>query len=318
MKPNDDGSITLSFLLIPEFAMIALVAAIEPLRIANRIVGREIFKWELLSESTEPVAASNLLTINQSSQISTDNLPKNVFVCSSFHPQNYHTQKITRWLKLAFRSGATLGAIDTGCYFLAEAGVLRDRKVTLHWEAIPAFSEDYPSAKISYELFEIDGNLMTCAGGTSSIDMMLFIIQQQLGRDVALQVCEQFIQSKIRPKSQSQRIDLVSRLNIHHPRLLNVISIMETNIDDPLTAEELAAKTHISVRQLQRLFRANFNKTISRYYLELRLERARHLLRETRLSISDVGAACGFNSAPHFATSYKNFFEVSPSEDRDQ
>jgi AraC family carnitine catabolism transcriptional activator len=316
MKQNSDGTYTVSFLLIPEYAMVALLSAIEPLRVANRMAKKQIFKWEILIEGDDPVSASNELSLVQGKKISNDYIPNTVFVCSSFNPEQHINESTVQWLKLVSRQGSCIGAMDTGCYLLAKANLIKDRLVTLHWEAAPAFQEDYPQIEISNEIFEIDQNLLTCAGGTSALDMMLFLIQKKLGRDVALKVCDQFIKKGIRQKSAKQRIDLASRLNLHHPRLLKVIALMEENIEDPLTANELAEQSHISMRQLQRLFKTHFDTSPSCYYLKIRLERAQQLLKESQLSISEIGIACGFNSAPHFTTCYKNQYNLSPSEER--
>lgn len=316
MNQNSDGSYTISFLLLPEYAMVALLSAIEPLRVANRMAEKEVFHWQLLKECDDQVCASNGLSVEPSTHISPSALPKNLFVCSSFNPEKHINNDTVKWVKSVARSGAYIGAMDTGCYLLAESNLIKDQTITLHWEAIPAFQEDYPHARISNELYEFDGHYLTCAGGTAALDMMLAIIQKELGREIALKVCDQFIKKGIREKSDKQRIELAARLNIHHPRLLKVISLMEEHIEDPLSASDLAELSHLSIRQLQRLFKVYFDKSPTVYYLQIRLNRAQQLLRETQLTISEISVACGFNSSAHFATSYKNQFNQSPSDER--
>tara|TARA_R110002094_G_C4897262_1_gene210089 strand:- start:321 stop:1277 length:957 start_codon:yes stop_codon:yes gene_type:complete len=316
LKPDKDGTFTVSFLLLPEYAMVALLSAIEPMRVANRFAGREVFRWQLLSEDGKPVEASNQLALQKPLSIYQVETPRNLFVCSSFHPENYIRDDTVAWLKNLSRKGSLIGAMDTGCYLLATAGLLKNHRITLHWEAVPAFQEDHPELEITNELFEIDRNLMTCAGGTSAIDMMLYIIQAELGHELAIRVCEQFIKSGIRQKSDKQRIDLAARLKIHHPRLLRVLAKMEAHLDSPLSPGELAAQAHLSVRQLERLFRSLLDNSPSGYYMKLRLERARQLLKESHLSIAEIGIACGFSSSPHFTRSYRKQFGCSPSEDR--
>ncbi|WP_271271601.1 GlxA family transcriptional regulator [Aliamphritea hakodatensis] len=316
LKPDHDGIFTISFLLLPEYAMVGLLSAIEPLRVANRFAGREIFRWQLLSDDGESVNACNQLAIQQTQSIQDVETPKNLFVCASFNPEKYINETTLSWLKKLYRKGSVLGAMDTGCYVLAAANLLRNQRFTLHWEAVPAFQEDNPGVEISNELFEIDKNLITCAGGTAAIDMMLHIIQAEFGHDLAINVCEQFIQSGIRQKSAKQRIGLAARLKIHHPRLLKVLAKMEANIENPLSPSELAEHAHLSVRQLERLFRSHLDKSPTGYYMQIRLERAQQLLRESHLSVAEIGIACGFSSAPHFTRSYRNQFQLSPSEDR--
>lgn len=316
MKENKDGTYTVSFLLLPEYTMVALFSAIETLRVANRMAEKRVFEWELLNEDGEPVEACNQLSLLQGKKISSEEIPNNIIVCSSYNPETHIRPETIQWIQKASRAGAFLGSVDTGCYLLAESGLLKGKTVSLHWEAAPAFSEDFPNINVSNEIFELSDNLMTCAGGTAALDMMIHVVQKLLGQEIALKVCDQFIKNGIRQKSDKQRLDLASRLNIHHPRLLNVISLMEANIEEPLSPSDLAEHAHISVRQLQRLFKTYFDTSPSCYYLNLRLERAQNLLRESRLSIAEIGVACGFNSGPHFTTSYKNHFNLSPSEER--
>ncbi len=316
LKPDKDGVFTVSFLLIPEYAMVALLSAIEPMRVANRFAGREVFRWQLLSEDGEPVIASNGMALQSSLSVAESGTPENLFVCSSFHPENYIRTETVGWLRNLQRRGAVMGAMDTGCYLLAAAGLLRNRCLTMHWEAVPAFLENHPELEITNELFEIDRNLITCAGGTAAIDMMLHIIQAEFGRDLAIAVCEQFIKNGIRQKSDKQRIDLAARLKVHHPRLLRVLTLMEENLELPLTPSQLAAHAHLSVRQLERLFRSHLDSTPSAYYLGLRLERARQLLKESHLSVSEVAIASGFSSGAHFTRAYSKAYQVNPSKDR--
>ena len=316
LRPDKDGVFTLSFLLIPEYAMVSLLSATETMRVANRFAGREVFRWELLSENGQPVYASNEMALQPHIPMLEADLPRNLIINSSFNPEQHIQPDTVSWVRKVARSGAVLGAIDTGCYLLSAANQLKNHRITLHWEASPAFTEENPDIEITNELFEIDRNLITCAGGTAAMDLMLHIIQSELGHELALSICEQFIKHGTRQKSDKQRINLAARLKVHHPRLLKVLALMEENIDSPLSTTELAGYAHISVRQLERLFRSHLDSSPSSYYIRLRLERARQLLRETHLSVSEIGIACGFSSGPHFTRSYQSHFSVNPSEDR--
>lgn len=316
LKPDKDGVFTLSFLLIPEYAMVSLLSATETMRVANRFAGREVFRWELLSEDGQPVYASNAMALQPQTAMQDAELPRNLFINSSFHPEQHIRPETVSWIRKAARNGAVMGAIDTGCYLLSAANLLKKQRITLHWEASPAFTEENPDIEISNELFEIDRNLITCAGGTAAMDLILHIIQSELSHELALSICEQFIKQGTRQKSDKQRINLAARLKVHHPRLLKVLTTMEENIDAPLSTTTLAEHAHISVRQLERLFRQHLDSSPSSYYIKLRLDRARQLLRETHLSVSEIGIACGFSSGPHFTRSYQSHFKINPSEDR--
>ncbi len=317
LKQEQDGTFVVSFLLTPEYSMLALVSGIEPLRVANRMLGRELFRWQLITPSLEKVEASNKLELQQLDLITElVETPKNLFVCSSFNPERYITQPILRWLQALYKKGSLLGAIDTGCYFLAEANLLTKEPITLHWEAVPSFSEKYPSLNLTYELFEIGQNIITCSGGSSTLDLMLYIIQAELGHKLAVQVCEQFIRSGIRSKNDQQRLGISARLKVYDQRLIKAIAIMEQQLEEPMAAVEIASLVHISVRQLERLFRQHLKTSPSEYYLKLRLLKAQQLLQNSDLTVSAISLICGFSSGSHLSRSYFSFFGKNPKDER--
>jgi transcriptional regulator GlxA family with amidase domain len=219
-------------------------------------------------------------------------------------------------LRRLARNGCRLGALSTGSYLLAWAGLLDGFRCTVHWENLDAFREDFPTLDATGELFEIDGARLTCSGGTASMDMILSLIAEAHGRDLAAQVAEQFIHERIRDTHDHQRMSLQGRLGISHPRLLQVIALMEEHLEEPLARAELARRAGLSTRQLERLFRRYLGRTPTRFYLELRLHRARALLTQTAMSILNVALACGFVSASHFSKCYREFFHKMPREER--
>ena len=214
------------------------------------------------------------------------------------------------------RQGAIVGAICTGTYVLAAAGLLNESRCTIHWENIDGLAEEFPHLEITNELFEIFDNRITCSGGTASLDMMLYLISQIHGQTLAAQVSDQFIHDRIRDPSDRQRMELRSRLGVSHPKLLTVVGLMETNLEEPMSQTELARQAALSTRQLERLFRKYLSTTPTRYYLNLRLARARHLLRQTSLSILSVALACGFVSASHFSKCYRETYGRTPRAER--
>ncbi|MEK9752275.1 MAG: GlxA family transcriptional regulator, partial [Rhodospirillaceae bacterium] len=189
-------------------------------------------------------------------------------------------------------------------------------RCTIHWENIPAFVEAFPDVEVSSELFTIDRNRYTCAGGTSAIDLMLNLISTQVGAEVAATVSDELMHHRIRDGSEGQRMDLRSRSGIAHPKLLAVVAAMEENIEVPLSCADLAVKVGLSTRQLERLFRTYLGVPPTRYYLRMRLERARFLLRQTSLPIFDVALATGFISASHFSKCFREQFGAPPSGER--
>lgn len=291
------------------------MSAIEPLRVANRFRG-ELYRWRIVSVDGGPVVASNGISLNADASIDDTADARMVIVVSGFEPLARYTRGIGDWLRRLDRAGATLGGIDTGSFILAEAGLLAGKRTTLHWEALAAFSERYPSIETSQELFEIDARRITCAGGTASIDLMLDIIARDHGAELAAQVSEQFVLGRIRQRSDHQRMKIAARYGIHNRKLIQVIGVMEQHMEEPLSPDALAESIGVTRRQLERLFCAALKDTPTHFYLGLRLTRARELLQQTDMSILAVCVACGFESPSHFSRTYRARFNASPRQDR--
>jgi transcriptional regulator GlxA family with amidase domain len=214
------------------------------------------------------------------------------------------------------RRGADLGALCTASYLLARAGLMEGHCCTIHWENLAGFAEDFPEVEVTSELFEIDRNRFSCSGGTAAIDLMLNLISTQHGHELAASVADQFMHERIRDRHDHQRMSLPARLGVRHPKLLSVIELMEANLEEPLGRLQLAKQADLSTRQLERLFRKYLGRSPARYYLELRLNRARLLLLQTNMSVIDVALACGFVSASHFSKCYRDYFGRTPRKER--
>jgi len=316
-EARTDAREVFGFLLVPEFSMLAFASALEPLRAANRARGRRLYDWYLISEDGGPVRSSSGVDVVCHARL--DATPRlNTAIVASGRPTypDVESRPVSAWLRRQARQGVRLGALSTGTYALARAGLLDGYRVTLHWQHIAAFAEDYPHIDVTDELFEIDRNRITCSGGEAALDMMLALIALDHGRELATQVSENFIHERIRENSDPQRMGLRTRLGISHPKLLGVIAIMEEHLEEPLPRADLAERVGLSARQLERLFRKYLGRTPTRYYLELRLDRARTLLHQTSMSILDVALACGFVSASHFSKCYREFFARTPRQER--
>lgn len=303
------------FLLLPEFSMMGFVSALEPLRVANRFRG-PLYRWHILSADGGPVTASNGMSLHADGAFASVEQAETLFVVSAFNPMDHYTPALGAWLRLLDRAGTTLGAIDTGCFILAEAGLLKSQKLTLHWEAISAFHERFPGRVVTQELFEIDGRRITCAGGTACIDMMLDLMGRRHGHALATAVSEQFVLGRIRNPSDHQRMQIAARYGVHNPKTIQVIGVMEQHIEEPLSADALAAAIGVTRRQLERLFSTHLKDTPSHFYLCLRLDRARQLLQQTDMGILTISVACGFESPSYFSRAYRTRFAVSPKDDR--
>ena len=308
--------IRLGFLLVPRYSMIAFSSAIEPLRMANRLTGEELYQWKTYTVDGEPVEASNGLVIQPDGPISEAQGLNTLFVCSGVEVERACDRTTLSWLKKLAQQKMNFGGLCTGSHILARAGLLDGYRCTIHWENIASMREAFPRVVVSYELFEIDRDRYTSAGGTAPLDMMLNLITQQVGSDTATAISEAFACERIRGRHDRQRIPLQLRLGTSQPKLIETVSIMESNIEEPISLDELARHVGVSRRQLERLFQKHLNCVPTRYYLELRLARARQLLLQTSISIVDVAFACGFVSAPHFSKCYRDYYGIPPREER--
>jgi len=307
---------TISFLLVPEFSMLAFVSAVEPLRVANRMAGRDLYHWSVVSRDGGKVAASNGMTLLADHSIEDKHSSSLVVACAGFVPDRYFDRRIKRWLTVLASRGADLGSIDTGAFFLGWAGLLDGYRATTHWESLDSFHESFPKVEVENALFVVDRNRLTCAGGTASLDMMLHRISLQHGHRLAAAVSEQFIHDRIRSPDDHQRMTPPMRQGINHQGLADALSLMEQHLEEPIDAARLAKSAGLSLRQLERLFQRHFGMTPHRYYLELRLQRARALLQYGSLPVLEIAVACGFASPAHFSRAYRAWAGKAPITER--
>ncbi len=304
------------FLLLPEFSFIGFAALVEPLRIANRFKPGA-YQWRMVSMDGLPVTASNGIALHPQARLSDPSQASVVFAIASFNPLHCYSPEIARQLQQRVLQGMTLGAVDTGCFVLAEAHLLKGESVTLHWEAVPAFQERYPLIAVQGEArFTLSPRLMTSAGAMASVDLMLEVISRDHGRDLALQVSEQLVSGWVRERADHQRLQISARYKVHNAKVVQVIEQMEQHLEAPLSSDELAQPIGVTRRQLERLFQEHLALSPLQLYLRLRLERARHLLRQTSMGVIEVGLACGFGSASAFSRAYRQHYATAPSADR--
>ncbi len=304
------------FLLIPGFSMLSLAAAVEPLRMANAQAAEELYQWDFLSWDNTSVNASNNMVTAPTIDVDQVKMLDVLLVVAGINVATYGDDVFFAWLRQVSRQVDLLGSTSTGALLLAKAKLLRHKTCTIHWEYVDSFREQFPDVWMSGELYEFDGNLFTCSGGSAGLDMMLQIIADQHGYELALLVAEQYMHPHIRPPHQDQRMRLQSRLNINNPRLIKALDIMRQNLEVPLTCQELADASNMSARQMERLFKQYLHQSPGQYYLHLRLEKTQQLLRQSSLSVLQVATACGFSSTSYLARCYQKKYACSPRQER--
>ncbi|SAL83481.1 transcriptional regulator [Caballeronia arvi] len=305
------------FLLLPEYSMMTLASATEPLRMANRLSGEQLYRWHLLSATGSPISSSSGFALETASI--QNKLSKEfdwIFVIAGFGHETHRDPAIHRYLQLAAGKGVGIGAMSTGSFVLARAGLLRGYRCTLHWEALRQFSEEFPGIEVQRELYVRDRSRLTCAGGTAGIDLMLDQISADHGVVFAAEVADVLLHSRIRGADEFQRMAVNLRYHIHDARIVKAVELMEQNLESPISLDEMAALCSLSVRQLERLWRQIFECSPKTFYVNLRLAEARRLLRESTESKASIAMRCGFSSASHLGAAYIKRYGRSPGLER--
>jgi len=304
------------FLLIPGLSMMSLASALEPLRSLNRLRRREAYRWRLASLEGDSVEASNGIALPTFAHAKALAGAHKLFVCGSSSIPEANEKRYLTILRQSARRGIGVGSLSTGTYLLARAGLLNGYRCTIHWENRPAFQEAFPDLDCTNKIYEIDRDRLTCSGGTAAMDMMLHLITDRHGAELAHGVANQFHHERIRDEGEDQRggsLDILSRMP---EKVQQAIGIMQRNIENPLPLPDIARRVGLSARQLERLLLGHTGQSPLRLYMQLRIDRARELLITSNQPVIDVAVRSGFSSTSHFSGWYKRIYGVRPSEMR--
>ncbi|MFY0624250.1 MAG: GlxA family transcriptional regulator [Pelagimonas sp.] len=300
------------FVLIEEFSHLAFSCAVEPLRIANLVSGQELYSWSFASEDGAQAVCSNGSVTLVHHDLS--DIPKcdQIFVLSGIHMKNHVTKPVLALLRRGRAQGIKIGALCSGAWILAEAGMLEGSQAAIHWEYHDSFSERFPEVNLVRNVFVADEKHMTASGGTATADLMLHLIEAAHGYDLSVAVSDQMVYNAVRHATAEQRVSLQSRNGMRNPHMAKAIQMMNDNLETPISPAVIAADIGISPRQLERLFGKFLNTTPKKFYMEMRLERARNLLVQTESSVTEIALACGFENPGHFSRVYRTSFGVTP------
>ena len=305
------------FILLENFSLLAFSSAIEPLRLANRMSKEKKFLWKLVSIDENEVTCSNGTKIkcDIGLDIAThrDDI---IMLCGGTNIKRNISKKLLGWLRKEARKGLSIGGLCTASQILAEAGLLDNKKCTIHWENRDSFLEDFPDHQLTSSIYTVDSNRFTSAGGIASADLILHLIGKEFGSELANSVADQMLHTSIRTENDNQRLSIPTRIGVRHPKLSAVLELMERSLEEPKSPSKLALQVGVSTRQLERLFRRYLNRSPKRYYMELRLQKARNLLLQTDMTVINVALACGFSSPSHFSKCYRNHFSNTPYRER--
>lgn len=318
MRDDPKSALRLLVIVTPNFNLAATVGFLDPFRASNYLDGSILFQWDLASATGGEIIASNGISVRTRALREVRNQPQDiVIVSSSWAPESYNGAPLHGALLRWARAGVTLGAIDTGAFILAEAGLLKGKRATTHYEHIDSLKELYPDTETSEDLCVFDGNRISCCGGAAATDFALHVIRSMHGDSLANAAARYLFHQNLRPQGTSQNPSSVEPLGSTAPNALKqAIKLMEDNLEDALSIPQICKRIHLSQRQLDRLFAQFVRKSPVLYYRDIRLDRARSLVTQTDMRLSEIAVACGFSGQAHFSRAYRERFGLAPRTDR--
>ena len=304
------------FLLIDGFALMSYAAAVEPLRAANLLARRQVYEVRNLAAAGGFAASSGGARVEAAAEVGRDFDFDLVLVVAGGDPAAFDDARVVSWLRRLARLGVRLGGVSGGPVVLARAGLMRGRRMTVHWEHAGALAEIAPGLMVERSLYVRDRDRLTCAGGIAPLDMMHALITEHHGPDFARKISDWFLHTEVRPSGGPQRAGLVERYGTTSAPVVQAIEAMEDHIADPLDLGQLAARVGLGERQLNRLFRDKLGLSTMALYRRVRLEKARNLLGQSTLTTTEIALATGFASSAHFAKAFRDAFGATPSAER--
>ena len=306
------------FFLVPGFSLLALSCAVDALRAANLVLGREAYRWRLAADPGEGggdgVPSSSHIRLAAPPPAPGDPPAGLIAVVGGERSHDFRSPALARGLARAAGRGARIGSISDGAFPVAAAGLFDGYRSTIHWKCLDAYRERFPGLDIRTSIFEIDRNRFSCAGGTASLDLMLTFVMAAHGAEVAARVAENYVHDRIREAAQEQLVTAALGMAGRSPPLAEAMLIMERNLEDPLPVAHIAGAVGLSARQLTRLFHDHLRRPPGRFYLDLRVDRAASLLRQTGMSVSEIAVGCGFHSASHLGRHLKRRHGRTPGQ----
>lgn len=311
------------FYLDDDFQLIAFSSAIDVLRLANEALGYSAYEWRVASRDGSSVRSSSGVEVSVGSDLASERKkityserPKMVVVCAGRTLEGSSDRPLEAWLRECRLRRIAVGALGSGSYVLASAGLLETKRCAIHWEKLPGFSERFSTTSPSHTIFQEDDDIWTCPGGMAALHMMLQIIGADFGEEIVSRICQLTLVERAREPMERQRVPLARGLGRVNKTVVTLVEQMELNLAEPLLIDDLAQQVRLSRRQVERLFTNYLGCSPVRYYLKLRLERAKLLVTQSNIPIIDIAMSCGFVSASHFSKCYRDANGVSPQQAR--
>ncbi|TMV00718.1 GlxA family transcriptional regulator [Brucella haematophila] len=311
-EPSDE-QLSVTLLVLPDCSLMSLAATLDPMRGANRVTGRSLYSWRVVSpDGSDPITSSGLkVGVNGKFEATPQDI---LIIVSAFHALEHATPKLLGQLRQAAKQSQLVIGVEAGSWVLAKAGLLNGRKATTHWEDLEAFSQRFPDVEMQSDRWVRDGTFLTTGGAAPALDMMLALIRARHGYSIALDVASLYVYDEVRQASDAQPLVSLGRLLNREPRLADAIKIMENHIDRPIPVTRIARRLGLSTRSLEMLFANVIGQSPGNYYLSLRLKAARRLILDTHLSMADTAEQTGFSSISSLSRAFKRHFGQAPSK----
>ena len=314
--------VRVEFALVPGFSLLALACAVDALRAANLVLGRTAYEWRLSADLGDPPVEDSVTSSSHirlpaaplADRHASGAAPDLIAVVGGERSHDYDSPALGGSLARAAGRGARIGSISDGAFPVAAAGMFDGYRSTIHWKCLDAYRERFPGLDIRNSIYEIDRNRFSCAGGTTSLDLMLTFVMEAHGAKTASLVAENYVHDRIREAAQEQHVTAAIRMAGRSRPLAEAILVMERHLEDPLPVDRIADTVALSARQLTRLFRSRLGRPPGRFYLDLRIDRAASLLRQTGMSVSEIAVGCGFQSASHLGRHLKRRHGTTPGQ----
>jgi transcriptional regulator GlxA family with amidase domain len=313
-----DEKLRITLLVLPDSSMMSLASALDTMRAANRIAGRDLFDWQIATLNGKTARLTCDLLIEPDIVLDADSGGDVLIVIASFNQQYHAGPAHLKLIKRVVRNFSVVGGIEAGSWILARAGLLDNRAATTHWEDLEEFATHFPDVDLKSDRFVIDGKVFTTGGASPTFDFMLYLIRMRYGYPLAIEVSSAFIYDGVHSATDTQPLVSLGMLENNEPRVAAAIHVMEQHIDEPVGMAQVAREVKISIRMLEYLFRQTLDMSPAAYYRRLRLQTARRMVVDTRLKLQEIAIRTGFNSLSSFSRLFRHYYQQSPGECRRQ
>ncbi len=295
---------TVGVLLFDSFSNLCLANAIEPLRAANSLAQKQLYRWEFLSPDGAVTHSSSGMPVQAQYALPDHSGADYLIIMPSYGFEGFGTAALLRGLRAAAKRYAKLIAMDTGSWLLAEAGLLDGRRATIHWDEFDRFAERFPNTDVLPDRIVSDGNILSCGGASTAYEVALDLIKSDHGPMLSLEVASLFMQQK--PSTPAAPQSVIDR----------TIYDMRRNIEQPLTISQIAARLGLSQKKLELECQRKLKATPQKIYRGIRLREARRLITSTDFPIAEIALRCGYADASAMTRAFKQEFSATPSEIR--